>query len=365
MYAGLAALLAAGPVAATRTDAADAPEAERSGRFRFSLLPKSLQRRPSLDFHVITELTAEGRKLAPPSATNPVYYIAQPGQFTQLGTNILGGETPPDVESLTRAMEAALAGGHSLKASPSTPLPAIAVVFNYGSFARFSMELHDWQEDQALAELSQAGSIPAGTGPMIRSEDRDTEALLAIVVSNRMERDEVLQRAGIIGGEKFSRDLAKALNEEVLYRAGGDNALGFAGIGNASPFHLFANANEQAMMLVEDSFNGCYFVIASAFDYLAMRRGQRVLLWRTKMSVNSSGINMSESLPPLVHIAGPYLGKEMPDAVTLTRRISRDGKVRLGELRVLETDVPLPGAATADPKRAPAPTPSPDPAAKP
>lgn len=331
-------LLATAPVRAA--DTVSAPQ--HSSRFNFSLLPKSFQRRPSLDFHVITELTPEGKKRPTPTAAEPVYYIAQPGQFTQMGDNVYGGETPPDVERLTHAMETALASSEHRKASPTTPLPTLAVVFNYGSFARFSMAFHDMQDDMMLAELELTD------GPLLRSEDRDVEALVPILLSHKKERDEVLRRASLIGGENFSRQFAKALAEEATYRSGDDalRNLGFSASRATGPFQQFRSANENLTMLVEDSFNGCYFVIASAYDYIAMRKGQKVLLWRTKMTVNSFGISMTESLPALVQAAGPHLGKEMTEAVTLTRAISRDGSVKLHEMQVLETDVPLPKAPT-------------------
>ena len=42
----------------------DQPAEElKSGSFVFSLLPKSLQREPRVDLNVITEMTAEGRRL--------------------------------------------------------------------------------------------------------------------------------------------------------------------------------------------------------------------------------------------------------------------------------------------------------------
>jgi hypothetical protein len=326
---------------------AGSPSTERRSRFTFNLLPKSLQRRPSVDFHVITELTEAGRKLAPPNAAAPVYYIAQPGQFTQMGTNTTAGETPPNLERLTQAMEKALASSGYLKAAPTTPIPALAVVFNYGSFARFSTQVYDMRDDQLLEDAGLADS------PMLRSDQRSTDALLTIVLDDKAAREDILQRATLIGGEKFTRNLAGILKEESVARSGGPvtRDLGFNPVDAAGPFHRFINANPEIMRLVEDSFNDCYFVIASAFDYVAMKKGQRVLLWRTKMTVNANGISMTESLPALVAASGPYLGKDMPDAATLTRRISRDGRVELGELQVLESDVSLPGAAKGDPAK--------------
>lgn len=332
--------------------ASSAPTAPKRSQFVFSLLPKSFQRHPSLDFHVITELTPEGKKVAPPTADRPAYYIAQPGKFTQAGNNTPANEHAPDLTVLTHAMQRALASSHYVPATPGSPLPAIAVVFNYGSFARFSTEAYDFETDQAMAQLNEqardtaarsGGDAPGDlmTGSFAGSDsDRDADSLLPIVLAHKQERDDVLRRAALIGGDKFAHDLAEAFNQEAKYREAGGGAGLSPSMDGASPFHRFINANEESLMLVDESFSGCYFVVASAYDYVAMKHGQRVLLWRTKMTVNSSGIAMSESLPSLVVAAGPYFGKEMTTAVTLTRKIDREGRVEVGEARVVEDPVP-------------------------
>ncbi len=326
---------------------AQPPAEPKRSQFVFSLLPKSFQKHPSLDFHVITELTAEGKKSPLPTADHPAYYIEQPGKFSQLGNNTPANEHAPDVKELTRAMVKALSDNHYVPATPSTPLPALAVVFNYGSFARFSTASYDFDQAQQIAQMQEqmadtaarsgqtdAMSSIASDGFMRSDEDRDADSLLPIVLAHKQEREDVLQRAALIGGEKFARELADALNQEATYTTG-HTALGFGSVDMSSPFHRFANANESTMNLVEESFSGCYFVVASAYDYIAMRKGKRVLLWRTKMTVNSSGVSMSETLPTLVVTAGPYFGREMAEAVTLTRRISREGKVEVGTPRVI------------------------------
>ncbi|PTX96532.1 hypothetical protein [Opitutus sp. ER46] len=325
-------------------------EPSRSG-WTFSLLPKSLQRHPSLDFHVVTELTAEGRKRALPTAEHQVYYIASAGKFTQLGNNTPAGETPPDVGYLTRAMHGALAASHYTPASPSSPLPAIAIVFNYGSFARFSTAADDFQQTVAIEQMAQSaadtaarngtGSGESSSGPFILADDdsRDASSLLRIVLRDPHARTDVLHRASLVAGDKFSQELAAAINREAISRQSrapllsGQNDPG-------SPFQQFMNANPEMMDLVEESFSSCYFVVASAFDYAAMKQGRKVLLWRTKMTVNSAGISMSESLPSLVTAAGPYLGREMTGVVTLTRKISRNGKVEVGTPRVIDYSAP-------------------------
>lgn len=316
----------------------------------FELLPKAFQKHPRLDFHVITEMTDAGRKLTPPTSRQPVYYVEQAGRFTQLGNNTPGNEHAPSVTELTHAMQRALASDKYLPAQPGGPLPALAVVFNYGSFARFSTDFYDFQQMLTMDQLSQSSDPNAGpAAPFMPSDgDRDAESLLPIVLSSPEARQDVIRRADLIGGNKFARELSKAINDEATYQQGRGDTGTWSGFEISSPFHQFLNRNRDTMDLVEESFSSCYFVIASAYDYVAMRHGRRVLLWRTKMTVNSSGISMGESLPSLVTTAGPYFGRDMTAPVTLTRRIDREGKVEVGE-PVVVPDAPAPDAAPPAP----------------
>jgi hypothetical protein len=50
---------------ARKTDAIAPPEGFKEPRWVFSLLPKSMQKDPRLDYTVITEMTPAGRKLPP------------------------------------------------------------------------------------------------------------------------------------------------------------------------------------------------------------------------------------------------------------------------------------------------------------
>jgi hypothetical protein len=330
------------------------PEEPKRSPFVFSLLPKSFQKHPSLDFHVISEMTAAGRKLEQPTPSHPVYYIEQPGKFTQLGNNTPAGEHPPSIDDLTRAMENALTASNYRRATPGGPLPSLAIVFNYGSFARFSTDIYDMEESMAMDEVAQAIDPDNPAPPFIRSgDDRDADSLLQIVLSSPPARSDVLKRADLIAGAKFARELAAALNDEASMNQSGQY---FAAprMDASSPFHRFMNANAEMMALVEDSFGSCYFVVASAYDYVAMRKGQRVLLWRTKMTVNSSGISMQESLPSLVVTAGPYFGRDMTDPVTMTRRITRGGTVEVGTPTVVdysETPYSSQPAPKSEPKK--------------
>ncbi len=42
----------------------------------FSLLPKSLQKKPLVDLNIITEMTPEGRRSPPATPVAPVYFVS-------------------------------------------------------------------------------------------------------------------------------------------------------------------------------------------------------------------------------------------------------------------------------------------------
>lgn len=358
----VAILLAHGLIAAEPETLPDTKPAGGGGsrKFVFSLLPKSLQRNPALDFNVITEMTAEGKKFPKPTAKQPLYYVAQPGKFMQMGTEP-ANERPPPVADLERAMQKALATNGYLAHIDSGPAPRLAVVFNYGSFARFSTDFEDF-EAETIAEQAYQDAINQVPPPNPPPEPPiapmgspvSADQLLPYVLSDVVKRRDVLERATLIAGAKFASELGDAISREITYRIGGGGGGAPPEDDPNSPFNRFRNKNDKLLAFVEDSFSSCYFVIASAYDYAAMAKGNRILLWRTKMTVNSSGVSMTESLPTLIATAGPYLGREMSEAESISKRISREGHVQIGTATVVDDSVkPAPQPS------APAPTPPP------
>ena len=66
------------------------------------------------------------------------------------------------------------------------------------------------------------------------------------------------------------------------------------------------------------------------------------------MTVDATGVSMTDTLPALIVHAGKYLGRDMPEAATFTQPISRTGQVKLGPMQVkeyLDKPAPLPPAA--------------------
>jgi len=310
-----------------------APAEPARSRWNFQFTPKAFQKHPELDFHVITELTPEGRKAPQPTAQHPIFYLAQPGKFMQLGDNV-ADEKAPNLAALESAIQSALAASNFEVATPRTPVPTLVVVFNYGSFAQSSTTQNDLNEADTLQSAAEDGTAPV----MRAAGERDVESMLPVVLASPQARTDLIHRAELVGGEKFAHDLGAVLDQEAKLKQAGGGL--FGPLRDVTPFHRFMNSSTEITDLVVDAFGSCYFVTASAYDYAAMRHGKRVLLWRTKMTVSSQGVSMTESLPSLIAAAGPYLGRETPSAVTLTRKLNREGRVELGTPRVVEDPPP-------------------------
>lgn len=158
----------------------------------------------------------------------------------------------------------------------------------------------------------------------------------------------LLAAARVTGGDKFARELSIALDqqdsqneyqagmsrmEEGFARSGLKIQLGVNLPDVAQPFRRFADRDDRTRLILEQSLGHFYYVILSAYDYTAAAKGQRVLLWRTKMSVDADGVSLADTVPTLVLNAGKYFGKDMADAATLSSRVSR-GEVKVHDLEV-------------------------------
>jgi len=122
-----------------------------------------------------------------------------------------------------------------------------------------------------------------------------------------------------------------------------------------NPFYRFKNRDVRTRYLVEQAFGSFYFVVASAYEFSRVANDERVLLWRTKMTVNSNGVAMTETLRPLIASAAPYFGVEMSGTATVSQRINRTATVELGPTTVIEYLEPEEALPVQDEQTPPAP----------
>ena len=301
-----------------------AGSAKRADDWVFSLWPKAFQKNPRLEFNVVTEFTAEGRKSPGPTRQSPAYYVAETGRPYN------GGLSGPDGDldllssaQLQAALRRVLGENGYREAEGTGPAPTLAIIYQFGSYA--------FNPPASVAEPNPGDAADTPVGNPSPAADP--------AVLERDIRRALLNRALLLGGQKFAALVADAM-DRVDYKAmterafvapeGGEDFIGSVGALLPNPFERLRARSAEMERLVDELFSSSYFVVASAYDYQALAHGRRRLLWRTKMSVNSLGVNMTESLPSLIASAGPYLGRETRDPVQIAKRISREGYVEVG-----------------------------------
>lgn len=270
--------------------------------FRFSdFLPRSLQKNPRLNLSVITEFTKAGKDLTQPSRSHPAYYIAVDGGMDEQG-DAIAGEAPPSTQQWRRVLVSSLAASGFLPASPQHP-PTLIIHCRYGSFNRVS---------------------PVGGGSL---DDPSTENSLQF---DPTQFKNLILKAALVGGEKFSVDLVRAMSTNTLA--------------------FFRNQDAHTDTLVDLAFDNLYFVIASAYDYNAAARGEKILLWRTKISTDSYGLTMDDTVPTLTVDAKDYFGHPTDGPLVFHPRLI-SGRVIMEEPVVRDYLDRLPPTETAPAKK--------------
>lgn len=281
----------------------------------FSLLPKSLQKNPRLDVTVVTDFTDAGRKVPAVDPARPAHYLVQSGGYHRTLHAPAGGRTlPPDaIDALVRR---SLAERGYLPASAAAPATLVIVYF--------------WGRHSPLV---QDGTV---TGDQIARN--------------------LLDRAALVGGEKFKQELTAILSEATAQvdaamaaptrRMEVDGAavapvLGADQLEFMSPVARFREHSSRNEFLLEQVAGDVVYVVVSAYDRAGLEKQRRVLLWRTRMTVAVAGVAENQALPTLITAAAPYLGRETAEAVTLTPRMVAEGRVDVGPLTIEDAEVGL------------------------
>jgi hypothetical protein len=139
------------------------------------------------------------------------------------------------------------------------------------------------------------------------------------------------------------------INRQQLLRFMGAYKLGLVskepGLGSTTffPGALFRDANSE---LISDlSTEDLYVAAITAYDYGAALQQKKVQLWTTKISCPSRGLPMPETLPAMLALAGPYIGRETAKPVSIRATDKFKPDVKIGDPTVVEfmekTPVPI------------------------
>ncbi|MSU47762.1 MAG: hypothetical protein EXS37_01470 [Opitutus sp.] len=236
---------------------------------------------PKHDIQVITvtDTTPEGALRRRPSAANPVYYMAVNAGYREFGGSIAGEKIPPKEEVL-KTIAKVLAKQGYLPGTNEHP-PALLLLWTWGTM---------------------------NTDRMYMGGD-DTEG-------RQVNRRQLLRFMGAYKLGLISKE-GSAFQDEMSYSG-----------------MMFKDVDSE--MISDLATEDLYVAAISAYDFAAAARSKKELLWTTKISCPSRGLSLPETLPVMLALAGPNIGRETPKPVSVTATEKFKTEVKIGDPTVVE-----------------------------
>jgi hypothetical protein len=234
---------------------------------------------PKHDVQVITvtDTTPAGALLRPVSPANPVYYMAINAGYRDFG-GIIAGEKIPPKDDVIKTIARVLAKRGYLPATDQHP-PTLMLTWTWGTMNtdRYYDGNADGRQTNRQQLLRFLGAYKVG----LISKDRSS----------------------------FQQDMMPGL--------------------------IFMDADAQAIN--EVAGEDLYIAAIAAYDYAAaLERKEKKLLWMTKISCPSRGLSLPETLPAMLALAGPNIGRETAKPVWVTATEQFKTEVKIGDPSVVE-----------------------------
>jgi hypothetical protein len=228
---------------------------------------------------VVTDTTPVGALRRAVTAEKPAYYMAVSAGFREFGGSI-AGEKPPPKEEVLKTVSKVLAKQGYLPSNDENP-PTVILFWTWGTM---------------------------NTDRMYSASPDDTQGYQ--VNQRQLMRFMGAYKLGLISKEP------NALRDEY------------------TPGVLFRDADQEliANLATED----LYVAAISAYDYAAATRKEKVLLWTTKISCPSQGLMMKDSLPVMLALSGPHIGRETAKPVSIKATDKFKPEVKIGDPIMVE-----------------------------
>lgn len=261
-----------------------------------------LFRKPDIQVITVTDATPAGALLRPASPDNPVYYNAINAGYRELG-GIVAGEKVPPQDQVLKNIATVLARHGYLPATRDHP-PTLLMIWTWGT-----MNV-DYFPD------------PSGE-----------------TMGRQINRRQLMR---FMGGDKVGlvSSNPSSFQDDFLL-----------------PGLTWHTADSEA---IADAATDDIFIAAiSAYDFRAATQGEKKKLWTTKISCPSRRLSLPETLPTMLAIAGPFIGRETAKPVWINASDKYKPDVKIGDPSVVEylepAKLPVVNAESAAPKKAPAP----------
>jgi hypothetical protein len=237
---------------------------------------------PKHDVQVVavTDTTPVGALRRAVTPESPAYYAAINAGYRDFGGIVAGIKSPPKEETL-KTIARVLAKQGYLPATDQHP-PTLLLVWTWGTM---------------------------NTDLMYSFDPDDTEG-------RQVNRNQLLRFMGAYKLGLITKEPDPFHQDRLL------------------PGAMFRDADGD--MIADLATEDLYVAAISAYDYAAALRQEKSLLWMTKISCPSRGLALPQTLPAMLALAGPYIGKETAKPVTVKATEQFKAEVKIGDPTVVE-----------------------------
>jgi hypothetical protein len=244
------------------------------------LLPKH-----DVQIVAVTDTTPAGAKMPPATPAKPVYYQGVSAGYRDFG-GIIAGEKIPPKEEVVKTITTVLAKRGYLPADAKHP-PSILLLWTWGTM---NTEMDYSGDDGGGRQINQRQLLRFMGGYKLGLVAKEPSGIA----------DDMMQ-AGVMFRDADS-DLLYSLATEDLY-----------------------------------------VIALSAYDFEAATKKQKTLLWNTKISCPSIGLNLVEALPAMMVLAAPHIGRETARPVSVKAEDKFKPDVKIGDPTIVEYMSQSPG----------------------
>ena len=226
----------------------------------------------------VTDTTPAGAKFPQASPAKPIYYQGVSAGFRDFG-GIVAGEKIPPKEEVVKTITTVLAKRGYLPADAKHP-PSILLLWTWGTM---NTDMDYSGDDGSGRQLNQRQLLRFMGGYKLGLVSKEPNSLA----------DDMMQPG-------------------VMFR-------------DADSDLLYSLATEDL-----------YVIALSAYDFEAATRKQKTLLWMTKISCPSIGLNLTEALPAMMVLAAPHIGRETARPVSVKAEDKFKPDVKIGDPTIVE-----------------------------
>ncbi|MGA2445662.1 MAG: hypothetical protein ABSG50_09580 [Opitutaceae bacterium] len=262
-----------------------------------------------------TDIMPAGLLLRPPSPTDPVYYVAKNFGYRDFGA-VMTGDKLPVPQDMMRTIVRVLAKAGYLPADARHP-PTQLIIFAWGTLYR----------DDMPNPVSHMTPYPSNHLAMVPNPQNFN------LPDTQLNYGRELR---FLGGDKLGL-VSEYLDDSMV-----------------PPIPGLTRIDSDAEAIRRVAAENLYVAALAGYEFPVQQPRHPKMLWRTKISCPAAGLVLADTLPPMLVIAAPYIGRETSGPVWVNASDKFKPDIRIGIPKVEEyldsTQVPVIEKQAAPPK---------------